>query len=321
MESRCLISVKNLKKHFPIRSPFTRRLLGWVHAVDDISFDMREGETYSLIGESGCGKSTTAKLLLLLEEPTSGSIYFKGKNILTADKSEIKEYRYLLQAMFQDPFSSLQPRMRTGTIVAEPLVQRGIYTREEIKERVEDVLGMVRLPNRSHNFPHEFSGGERQRIALARALAPNPKVIILDEPVSALDVSVRAQVMNHLKDAQEKNNLTFLLIAHDLSTVRYMTHTMGVMYLGKIVETGFGENLFQNPLHPYTQALLKASLPLDPDRKSKVVPLFGEVPSPLNVPTGCSFSKRCYKAEKNCSEETPKLREVASGHWVACLYV
>lgn len=316
-----IISVRGLTKYFPVKAGITRRTIGWVKAVDGIDFDIEEGKTYSLIGESGCGKTTTARLILLLYELTSGSILFRGKNILATDKETVREYRRSVQAIFQDPFSSLEPKMRVGTIIAEPLLQNKNCNRSEAKERIDEVLATVRLPGCSRNFPHEFSGGERQRIALARALISNPKAIMLDEPVSALDVSVRAQIMNHLKEVQDKFGLAYLLIAHNLATVRYMTDNMGVMYLGKIVETGPGEELFQHPFHPYTQALLKASLPFDPDSRDRVVPLPGEVPSPLNVPPGCAFHQRCYKARSSCLEERPVLQEVASGHWVACPYV
>lgn len=313
-----LVSVQGLTKHFPVKAGITRKVIGAVKAVDGIDFSIQEGKTYSLIGESGCGKSTTARMVLLLHEPTSGAILFKGENILGARKDKIAEYRRSVQTIFQDPFSSLQPKMRVGTIIAEPLKQSGKFSSAEVQNRVDEVLETVRLPGRSKNFPHEFSGGERQRIALARALVTNPKVIILDEPISALDVSLRAQIMNYLKDLQDELGLSYLLIAHNLGTVRYMTDTLGVMYLGKIVETGPGEEVFDNPLHPYTEALLRASLPFSPDDKDQVVPLQGEIPSPLNVPSGCAFHQRCYRAKKSCSEERPVLREVSSGHWVAC---
>jgi peptide/nickel transport system ATP-binding protein/oligopeptide transport system ATP-binding protein len=316
-----IISVHNLAKYFPVTAGITRRTIGMVKAVDGIGFEIPEGKTFSLIGESGCGKTTTSRLILLLNKPTSGTILFRGENIIGADKDKIREYRRSVQAIFQDPYSSLQPRMRVKDIVAEPLLQNKYLNHREAMERVEEVMTQVRLPGRSKNFPHEFSGGERQRIALARAIAPNPKLIILDEPVSALDVSVRAEVMNNLKRIQDEYGLAYLLIAHNLGTIRYMTETMGVMYLGKIVEIGPGEELFEHPIHPYTEALLKASLPFDPDSRDRVVPLYGEVPSPLNVPTGCAFHMRCYRKRSSCSEERPVLQEVASGHWVACPYV
>jgi oligopeptide/dipeptide ABC transporter ATP-binding protein len=315
-----IISVRGLTKHFPVKAGIARKTIGFVKAVDGIDFDLQEGKTYSLIGESGCGKTTISRLILLLHKPTSGSILFRGEDILSAKKDKIREYRRSVQALFQDPFTSLEPKMRVGTIVAEPLLQNTNLTRAQAKERVAEVLTLVRLPGRERNFPHEFSGGERQRIALARALAPNPRVILLDEPVSALDVSVRAQIMNHLKDVQDKTGITYLLIAHNLGTIRYMTSTLGVMYLGKIVEWGPGEELFQHPLHPYTEALFKASLPFDPDSRDRVVPLQGEVPSPLNVPPGCAFHKRCYRVQSSCSVERPVLQEASSGHWVACPY-
>jgi len=316
-----IISVQGIKKHFPVKAGIARKTVGYVKAVDGVDLDITDGKTYSLIGESGCGKTTLARMILLLHKPTSGSILFQGKNILNADKDLIKEYRRSVQTLFQDPFSSLQPKMQVGTIIAEPLLQNSNFSREQIAERVEEVLDTVRMPGRSKNYPHEFSGGERQRIALARALAPNPKIIILDEPVSALDVSVRAQIMNHLKKVQEKLGLSYLLIAHQLGTVRYMTDYVGVMYLGKIVEKGPCEEVFQNPLHPYTQALLKASLPFDPDSRDRVVPLPGEIPSPLKVPPGCAFHQRCYRAKACCSKQRPELTEVANDHWVACPYI
>jgi oligopeptide/dipeptide ABC transporter ATP-binding protein len=315
-----IISVQGLTKHFPIKIGLARRTIGTVKAVDDINFDIREGETFSLIGESGCGKTTTARLILLLQKATSGSILFHGQDILGGDKAMIRDYRCSVQAIFQDPFSSLEPRMRVETIIAEPLMQNRTCDRKDVKNRVEEVLTIVRLPGRARNYPHELSGGERQRVALARAMITNPKVIILDEPVSALDVSVRAQIMNRLKKMQDEFGIAYLLIAHNLGTIRYMTHAMGVMYLGRIVETGPGEELFQHPLHPYTEALLKASLPFDPEDRDRVVPLPGEVPSPLKVPPGCAFHQRCYRAKSPCFDERPLLREISSAHWVACHY-
>ncbi|MFC1911466.1 ABC transporter ATP-binding protein [Chloroflexota bacterium] len=316
-----IISVQGLKKCFPIKAGVARRVIGSVKAVDGVDLDIQEGKTCSLIGESGCGKTTLARMILLLYEPTSGSILFRGTNMLTADNDKIREFRLSVQAIFQDPFGSLEPKMRVESIIAEPLRQNVSFRHDEVKKRVEEVMELVRLPGRSRNFPHEFSGGERQRIALARALAPRPNLIILDEPVSALDVSVRAQIMNHLKRVQDELGVAYLLIAHNLGTVRYMTDIVNVMYLGKIVETGPGETVFKYPLHPYTEALIKASLPLDPSIKERVVPLPGEVPSPLDVPPGCAFHERCYRARSSCSEERPVLREAASGHWVACPHI
>ena len=312
-----IISAKDLCKEFPVKAGLAKRTVGYVHAVDHMNLDLYEGKTYSLIGESGCGKTTTSRLLLLLYEPTSGDIIFRGKKINKQDKKMIREYRRTVQAVFQDPYSSLEPRMRVRDIIAEPLIECG-YDKSRINQRVDEVLEVVRLPGRANNYPHEFSGGERQRIAIARALASRPEVVTLDEPVSALDVSVRAQVMNSLKEAQEKYNLSYLLIAHDLGTVRYMSDYVGVMYLGRLIESGPSEEVFDHPVHPYTQGLFKASLPFDIKTRSRVVPMIGEIPSPLKVPSGCPFHPRCPHVCDRCKEEKPVQRDVGSGHLVAC---
>ncbi len=314
-----LLEVRNLTKYFPIKKgfpPFSS--VSFVKAVDGVSFSLQEGDTWALVGESGCGKTTTARLILLLEKPDSGAILFRGGDINELRSKQLKEYRAGCQAVFQDPYSSLNPRIRAGSIVAEPMVINGYGSSKEIEERVKSLFDQVGLdPSTTGNFPHEFSGGQRQRIALARALSLNPSLIVLDEPVSSLDVSIRAQVMNLFKDLQEKLGLTYLLIAHDLATVRYMTQKIAVMYLGKIVEITDTEELFMNPLHPYTQALLSATLPSHPDIKREEIILPGEVPSPIDPPSGCRFRTRCLYAREICSQE-PDLLESAEGHVTAC---
>ncbi|MFC1945457.1 ABC transporter ATP-binding protein [Chloroflexota bacterium] len=315
-----LLEIRNLKKYFPIKKGLlVDKVHAWVKAVDDISFTVQEGQTFSLVGESGCGKTTTAKMILLLENISSGAIHYRGKNISTLKGKALKEYRASVQTIFQDPFGSLEPRMRVSSIISEPL--RAIYqlSKEEVKQRVNETLLQVGLSEDiAHRFPHEFSGGQRQRIALARALALHPKLIVLDEPVSALDVSIRAQIMNLLKDIQENLGLTYLLIAHNLATVRYMCHTIGVMYLGKIVEVSPGEEFFNNTIHPYSKALLSAALPSHPDTVSEEIILPGEVPSALNPPSGCHFHPRCIYAKSVCSRDVPVLTEHTKDHYVAC---
>jgi oligopeptide transport system ATP-binding protein len=316
-----ILQAQNLTKHFPVtKGLIFMKQIGAIKAVDGIDFSIAQGETFGLVGESGCGKTTTSKLILLLESITRGSILFEGHDIGKMSDLEHKRYRSQVQAVFQDPYSSLSPRMRVGSIIAEPLLVNTEFTRNEIREKTADVLNVVGLlPDHAERYPHEFSGGQRQRIAVARALALNPKLILLDEPVSALDVSIRAQIMNLLKDIQEQFGLTYLLIAHDLAVVKHMSDRIGVMYLGKLVETAASEELHRNPLHPYTQALLSAALPSHPDNRKEGLILSGEVPSPLNIPPGCRFHTRCPVAEKGCLEEIPLLEEVSPGHRVACL--
>ena len=315
-----LLEVRGLKKYFPVtKGLIMMKTVGYVQAVDGISFNIRQGETVGLVGESGCGKTTTSKLLLRLEVPTEGEILLEGQDISGFRGAQLQEYRTTVQAVFQDPWSSLSPRMRVRDIVAEPLIVNRNVTTSEKNERVAEVLNQVGLhPEQANNYPHEFSGGQRQRIAVASALVSYPKLIILDEPVSALDVSIRAQVMNLLKDLQEQYNVSYLLIAHNLATVRYMAHQTAVMYLGQIVEYADTEELYENALHPYTKALFSAALPSHPDMIREDIVLQGEVPSPINPPTGCRFHPRCPFAMPQCSEEVPVEKEVSPGHRVSC---
>jgi oligopeptide/dipeptide ABC transporter ATP-binding protein len=315
-----LLSVQNLKKHFPVtKGLLLMKTIGWVKAVDDISFTLQQGETLALVGESGCGKTTTAKLILRLEQPTSGEVLIDGKDVHALHGSELKDYRTMVQAVFQDPWSSLSPRMRVRNIVAEPLVINQKVSRAQIDERVKEVIASVGLrPEQANLYPHEFSGGQRQRIAMASALISHPKLIILDEPVSALDVSIRAQIMNLLVDLQQQYNVSYLVIAHHLATTRYMAHEVAVMYLGKIVEEARTEELFNNPLHPYTKALFSAALPSHPDIEREEIILRGEVPSPINPPSGCRFHPRCPLAKPECATVEPEEKLMAAGHMVAC---
>ena len=315
-----LLSVQNLKKHFPVtQGLLLMKTIGWVKAVDDISFTLQQGETLALVGESGCGKTTTAKLILRLEQPTSGEVLIDGKDVHALSGNDLKDYRTMVQAVFQDPWSSLSPRMRVRNIVAEPLVINQKVSRAQINERVKEVISSVGLrPEQANLYPHEFSGGQRQRIAMASALISHPKLIILDEPVSALDVSIRAQIMNLLVDLQQQYNVSYLVIAHHLATTRYMAHEVAVMYLGKIVEKARTEELFNNPLHPYTRALFSAALPSHPDIEREEIILRGEVPSPINPPSGCRFHPRCPLAKPECATIEPQEKLMAAGHMVAC---
>ena len=320
VEGEALLEARDLKKYFPVtKGLLLSKVTGWIKAVDGVSFKLRVGETLGVVGESGCGKSTTAKMLLMLERPTEGSILFQGEDIYQANATKRREYRSSVQAVFQDPWSSLNPRMRVKDVIAEPMVINWELPRREVQARVEKLLGDVGLSSyHASLYPHEFSGGQRQRLAIARALSLNPKLIVLDEPVSGLDVSIRAQIMNLLKDLQKEYNISYLLIAHHLATVRYMCHWVAVMYLGQIVEFAEVRELFDNPLHPYTKALMSAALPSHPDIEQEEMILSGEVPSPLNPPEGCRFHPRCPFVMDRCSVEVPEMREVTPGHIVSC---
>ena len=315
-----LMRVEDLRKYFPVtKGLIMMKTVGHVQAVDGINFVVNEGETLGLVGESGCGKTTTSKLILRLEEPTGGRILLDGNDIQGFKGQELKEFRTQVQAVFQDPWSSLSPRMRVRDIVSEALVVNRDVTSQERDDRVEEVMTQVGLhKTQADLYPHEFSGGQRQRVAVASALASYPKLIILDEPVSALDVSIRAQVMNLLVDLQQETGVAYLLVAHNLATVRYMAHQTAVMYLGQIVEYSPTEELYENPLHPYTKALFSAALPSHPDVVREEIVLTGEVPSPINPPSGCRFHPRCPFAMDRCSVEIPVQKDVGADHLVSC---
>jgi len=315
-----LLAAEDLTKHFYVtKGLIFTKVAGIVRAVDGIDFRIYKGKTFGLVGESGCGKTTTAKLILLLERITSGKVLFKGNDISRFSREDLREYRKSIQAVFQDPYSSLSPRMKVGDIIAEPLVVNNELPKDVVVEKVARVLELVGLSHQRANFyPHEFSGGQRQRIAVARALILNPNLVILDEPVSALDVSIRAQIMNLLKDIQEELDVAYLLIAHDLAVVKHMSHKIGVMYLGKLVEVAESGELYDHPLHPYTKALYSAALPTRPDVQREDTILPGEVASPLNPPRGCRFHPRCFQRKPVCEEEPPELIDVGAGHKVAC---
>ena len=318
-----LLRVEHLTKHFPItRGIVIQRQVGAVQAVDDVSFDIHEGETLGLVGESGCGKSTTGRTILQLYRPTSGKVYYQDKDLTIMKSEELRQLRKFMQIIFQDPYASLNPRLTVGGIVGEPLEVHGIEkNRKKRRERVQELLRLVGLnPYFINRYPHEFSGGQRQRIGVARALALNPEFIVCDEPISALDVSIQAQVVNLLEELQDKLGLTYLFIAHDLSMVRHISNRTAVMYLGKIVELADREELYNHPLHPYTQALLSAVPVPDPivEKKRQRIILKGDVPSPADPPSGCRFHPRCPLAQEICSEVEPEWREAGPRHWVAC---
>jgi peptide/nickel transport system ATP-binding protein/oligopeptide transport system ATP-binding protein len=318
-DTPALLEVTDLKKHYPVRSGILRRAVGKVHSVDGVSFTIGVGETLGMVGESGCGKSTVARSILRLVEPTGGSIRLNGCDITHLGKATLRPHRRSMQIIFQDPFASLNPRMTAGDIVGEPLAVHGLATGARQRERVAELFDQVGLrPDQMQNYPHQFSGGQRQRICIARALSLQPDLIVCDEPVSALDVSIQAQVINLLIDLQRKHGFSYLFIAHDLAVVAHISHRVAVMYLGRIVEIAEKRELFANPRHPYTQALL-ASVPIADPKAKRLVPLIdGDVPSPINPPPGCAFHTRCRYAMDRCKVERPELTEIGGPHQVAC---
>ncbi len=319
VSSDTLLEVNNLVKHFPIKGGILRRTIAVVKAVDGVSFTLKRGETLGLVGESGCGKTTTGRTILRLEKATDGEIIFDGKDVLAASGSQLKALRRDMQIVFQDPYASLDPRMTIGESVAEGLTIHGIGSKAERIERVREVLGKVGMhPSHMERFPHEFSGGQRQRIGIARALVMNPKLIVCDEPVSALDVSIQSQVLNLLRNLQQEFGLTYLFIAHNLSVVEHISNRVGVMYLGKMVELADRAELFRRPLHPYTKALISAIPIPNPNIRRERIILQGDVPSPINPPKGCRFHPRCWMARDICREVEPPFEEKAPGHWSAC---
>lgn len=326
LPDRQFLEVENLVKHFPIfsRGILLKKRIGAIHAVDGVSFSIKKGETFGLVGESGCGKTTTARTILNLDQPTSGQVYLEGNDIYkifkSRDKKEILKLRRKMQYVFQDPYASLDPRMTVADIIMEPFLIHGHIPKEKRLDRLYELLGLVGLEDyHAERYPHEFSGGQRQRICIARSLAVEPQLLIADEPVASLDVSIRAQILNLLQELQKKFLMTYLYISHDLSTVRHICHRVAVMYLGKIVEMADTDELFDSPQHPYTQALLSAIPIPDPETKIPRIVLSGEVPSPMNPPLGCRFNPRCDTKKKNlCAETEPKLVDVGNGHLVAC---
>ena len=314
-----LLEVRDLRKYFPAGRPLLGRVRNWVKAVDDISFSIHTGETLGLVGESGCGKTTTCKLVLAAETPTAGSMVFEGRDIVGRNANDLMDYRRKVQVVFQDPYSSLSPRLRVGEIIGEPITAHEKVSKAAVRARVGDLLELVGMrPDMARLFPHEFSGGQRQRIAIARALSTNARLIVLDEPVSALDVSIRAHIIALLEDIQKRLGVSYLFVGHDLAAVAHISHRIAVMYLGKIVEVADSLELCRAPLHPYTKALFAAALPSHPDEEREKIVLTGEVPSALNPPSGCHFHPRCQFAMPKCAEEVPELVELEPGHPVAC---
>jgi oligopeptide/dipeptide ABC transporter ATP-binding protein len=317
-----LLVVRDLQKYFPIRRGFWSRTVGHVRAVDGISFDILPGEVLGLVGESGCGKTTAGRCILRLIEPTAGDVVFEGRDVLELDRGDLRQLRGEMQIIFQDPYSSLNPRLTVGSMLSEALRLHGEAEGEKVRERVRELLEVVGLaPQHAGRYPHEFSGGQRQRIGIARALSVNPRFIVCDEPVSALDVSVQAQVINLLQELQRDFDLTFLFIAHDLAVVEHISDRVAVMYLGKLMELADAEELYRNPLHPYTRALLSAIPVPDPRARRERIVLEGDVPSPAHPPSGCPFHPRCPIATAECAEVTPEFRDVGGGHFVACIKV
>ncbi len=320
--SKCLIEVKNLKKYFPIKAGVLKKTVGHVKAVDNVSLKINEGKVLGVVGESGCGKSTLGRTMLKLLDPTEGDMLYEGKNIYKMGKSELNHMRTKMQIIFQDPYSSLNPRLPVSEIVGEAMMQHKLVkNRDEMDEKVEEIIGKCGLfPEQARRYPHQFSGGQRQRICIARALALNPKFIVCDEAVSALDVSIQSQIINLLKDAQEDFGLTYMFISHDLSVVKFISDDIAVMYLGQVVETGSKKQIFDNPLHPYTEALLSAVPSFDPSARNnkKRIILQGDIPSPANPPSGCRFHTRCIYAAEVCKTQVPEYREIEPGHFTMC---
>ena len=321
-ENEIILDVQNLKKYFPIRGGLITRTVGHVKAVDGISFKLRRGETLGIVGESGCGKSTAGRTILRLHDITDGKVIFKGEDLAKCSKKEMRAKRLQMQMVFQDPYASLNPRMTVGNIIGEALLDHKLMSKAEAREKVLETMEICGLPtyyiNRS---PHEFSGGQRQRIGIARSLILNPELIVCDEPVSALDVSIQSQIINLLGDLQERNNFSYIFISHDLSVVEYISNRVAVMYLGNIVEMADKNEIFDNPLHPYTKALMSAIPVPDPTRKRDRIILSGDLPSPSNPPSGCKFRTRCPYATEKCAQEAPEYRDVGNEHFVACHYV
>jgi oligopeptide transport system ATP-binding protein len=321
MKNNALLSVQGLVKHFPIYRGVFQRQVASVRAVDGVSFDVFKGEAFGLVGESGCGKSTTGRTILQLYKPTAGKVIFDSVDLTTLRDEKLRRMRRRAQMIFQDPYASLNPRMTIGQIIAEPMLVHGLATHRDAADKVKEYLKIVRLnPNFSSRYPHEFSGGQRQRVGIARALALQPDFIVCDEPISALDVSIQAQIVNLMEELQAKFSLTYLFIAHDLSMVRHISHRVAVMYLGILVELAYRDELYNNPLHPYTQALLSAVPVPDPaiQKNSKRIILEGDVPSAVNPPSGCRFRTRCRMALSICAEQTPAWRQISTDHWAAC---